>query len=377
MIRGLSLSAVLVFVFLSGCGEKIAIPVAEGLFSVTAYTEFDRFENTGTRQMTVANSALFVIDGDGMLSKRNHIFDILESRTGLADPTALGHDEAEDMIFVWEAGASRLSAWSSTDLEPLGYAELEDIGAVTHLAANTVGVAEFADGALTYVYLSDVENFVIHRIVWFEGGLAFPAGILCRDGGLSARSVHLPAGMATDAAGMMLVCDADTGRNWVNRFNPTPDVTDVTADPDDIDPRRGTAITFGAPTCEPPSVSDYTLGNAPGCTGTWEGGPSDEPAEFHSPVSIDVDGQGWIYVADRDNSRIQIFEGSGNFVLYFGDPEETPLPKNLVTIDQPGPGSDINYGAFVFFMDGLTGDVLKFISHDHFSHISTQPWPGD
>ena len=37
------------------------------------------------------------------------------------------------------------------------------------------------------------------------------------------------------------------------------------------------------------------------------------PGEFNLPHNICCDNDGWIYVADRENSRIQIFDTSGNF----------------------------------------------------------------
>jgi hypothetical protein len=37
------------------------------------------------------------------------------------------------------------------------------------------------------------------------------------------------------------------------------------------------------------------------------------PGEFNLPHNICCDNDGWIYVADRENSRIQIFDGTGNF----------------------------------------------------------------
>ena len=45
--------------------------------------------------------------------------------------------------------------------------------------------------------------------------------------------MNVPAGLATDAEDSLLVCDADTNRNWVIRFDSTPDELDVTPDPDD------------------------------------------------------------------------------------------------------------------------------------------------
>jgi hypothetical protein len=45
---------------------------------------------------------------------------------------------------------------------------------------------------------------------------------------------------------------------------------------------------------------------------SW-GEPGDKPGQFNVPHSIAVDAQGNIYVADRGNRRIQVFDGEGNF----------------------------------------------------------------
>jgi hypothetical protein len=41
------------------------------------------------------------------------------------------------------------------------------------------------------------------------------------------------------------------------------------------------------------------------------------PGQFHTPHSIAVDAKGLVYVADRSNRRIQVFDGEGNFVRQF------------------------------------------------------------
>ena len=46
------------------------------------------------------------------------------------------------------------------------------------------------------------------------------------------------------------------------------------------------------------------------------------PDEFNTPHSIAADAQGNIYVADRGNRRIQVFDHDGNF-------------KKIITIDVP------------------------------------------
>ncbi|MGA8706445.1 MAG: peptidyl-alpha-hydroxyglycine alpha-amidating lyase family protein [Steroidobacteraceae bacterium] len=45
---------------------------------------------------------------------------------------------------------------------------------------------------------------------------------------------------------------------------------------------------------------------------TWGGGGS-EPGQFNLPHNICCDEDGWVYVADRENNRVQIFDGRGQF----------------------------------------------------------------
>jgi DNA-binding beta-propeller fold protein YncE len=44
------------------------------------------------------------------------------------------------------------------------------------------------------------------------------------------------------------------------------------------------------------------------------GEPGDQPGQFNTPHSIAADAQGHIYVADRGNRRIQVFDGDGKFL---------------------------------------------------------------
>jgi hypothetical protein len=41
------------------------------------------------------------------------------------------------------------------------------------------------------------------------------------------------------------------------------------------------------------------------------------PGQFHTPHSIALDAKGLVYVADRSNRRIQVFDGEGNFQRQF------------------------------------------------------------
>jgi len=49
---------------------------------------------------------------------------------------------------------------------------------------------------------------------------------------------------------------------------------------------------------------------------SW-GEPGDQPGQFNVPHSIAADAQGNIYVADRGNRRIQVFDGDGKFLRQF------------------------------------------------------------
>jgi hypothetical protein len=46
---------------------------------------------------------------------------------------------------------------------------------------------------------------------------------------------------------------------------------------------------------------------------SW-GEPGDQPGQFNTPHSIAVDAEGHVYVADRGNRRIQVFDGEGKFL---------------------------------------------------------------
>jgi DNA-binding beta-propeller fold protein YncE len=51
---------------------------------------------------------------------------------------------------------------------------------------------------------------------------------------------------------------------------------------------------------------------------SW-GEPGDGPGQFHLPHGIAVDRQGTVYVADRENSRVQLFTPEGRFVAEWTD----------------------------------------------------------
>jgi len=56
-----------------------------------------------------------------------------------------------------------------------------------------------------------------------------------------------------------------------------------------------------------------------------------QPGEFNTPHAIDLDNKGNVYVADRENNRIQKFDGQGNFIALWQNKETDQLYS--VTLD--------------------------------------------
>jgi DNA-binding beta-propeller fold protein YncE len=64
---------------------------------------------------------------------------------------------------------------------------------------------------------------------------------------------------------------------------------------------------------------------------SW-GEPGDGPGQFHVPHGVAIDGQGTVYVADRENSRLQLFDPGGKFLAEWTD---VARPSQVV-IDDSG-----------------------------------------
>ena len=77
----------------------------------------------------------------------------------------------------------------------------------------------------------------------------------------------------------------------------------------------------------------------------------DKEGEFHTPHGIDLDAQGNVYVADRDNNRIQEFDANGKFIKQWKNPQAEQLYS--LTIDKKENA--------LFAIDYLTlpGDIIK------------------
>ena len=101
-------------------------------------------------------------------------------------------------------------------------------------------------------------------------------------------------------------------------------------------------------------------------TGEYEfewGSKGSAPGEFDLPHAIDVDAAGRVYVADRSNARVQVFDPAGKFLAQWRNPElgrpySIAVRGNRAVIvdggDQPERGLDRSGGAEV----NLDGRVL-------------------
>ncbi len=74
---------------------------------------------------------------------------------------------------------------------------------------------------------------------------------------------------------------------------------------------------------------------------SW-GSPGDKPGEFSVPHSIAVDAQGNVYVADRGNRRIQVFDGEGKYLRQITI--DVPFDANARPAIGPKPSQDAANG---------------------------------
>ena len=83
---------------------------------------------------------------------------------------------------------------------------------------------------------------------------------------------------------------------------------------------------------------------------SW-GEPGSGPGQFNLPHNISCDGDGWVYVADRENHRIQVFDGNGRFETQWHDlhrPSGMYMPPGkcpVCYVGEIGPYYEFNRGA--------------------------------
>ena len=83
---------------------------------------------------------------------------------------------------------------------------------------------------------------------------------------------------------------------------------------------------------------------------SW-GEPGSEPGQFNLPHNIACDADGWVYVADRENHRIQVFDGRGRFETQWHNlhrPSGMYMPPGkcpICYVGEIGPYYEFNRGA--------------------------------
>ena len=185
-------------------------------------------------------------------------------------------------------------------------------GAGRGVLRSPVGVAVAEDGA---VYVSDALARAVHV---FDAGLNFRASL-----GGPQLFTH-PTSLALSADGAQLaVCDTVAHTIHV------------------IDAHRGDVL--------------LTLGGAP---------QSGREGEFHSPYAVAYDEEGYLYVSDYLNFRIQVFDPAGDLELVFGQigdrPGDLNRPRGLAVDAGAGVIFEVD-GAFqVVQMFNLDGEILMW-----------------
>jgi hypothetical protein len=67
------------------------------------------------------------------------------------------------------------------------------------------------------------------------------------------------------------------------------------------------------------------------------GEPGSGPGQFNTPHTIAIDAHDNVYVGDRGNGRIQVFDNSGKFLRILNQAADVTLPKDINAIRQPPP----------------------------------------
>ncbi|MDE2516813.1 MAG: hypothetical protein KGL12_12360 [Rhodospirillales bacterium] len=80
---------------------------------------------------------------------------------------------------------------------------------------------------------------------------------------------------------------------------------------------------------------------------SW-GEPGTDPGEFNIAHNITCDGEGWVYVADRENHRIQVFDGNGRYQTQWNNLHRpcglfmTPGKCPVCFVGELGPAMSVN-----------------------------------
>jgi DNA-binding beta-propeller fold protein YncE len=175
-------------------------------------------------------------------------------------------------------------------------------------------------------------------------------------------------GIRVDQAGYVWV--TDIGRHVVYKFTPdgkleltlgTPDESG--ADEKHLNQPTDVAIAPDGHVFATDGYGNHRIvhfdpkGQFLGSWGKADARPGRQAGEFHTPHAIVIDSEGRLYVADRGNGRIQVFDRSGTFLdawtnvmvpwgLWISPKDEiwacgsTPMPHNLIEVAHGIPPKD-------------------------------------
>jgi DNA-binding beta-propeller fold protein YncE len=107
---------------------------------------------------------------------------------------------------------------------------------------------------------------------------------------------------------------------------------------------------------------------------SW-GGPGTEPGQFNIPHNITCDADGWVYVADRESHRIQVFDGNGKYETQWNNlhrPSGMYMPPGKCPICYVGEGGPVmpvnrawpNLGPRVSIIDNTGKLLARFGMYD-------------
>ncbi len=198
------------------------------------------------------------------------------------------------------------------------------------------GIAVEANGT---TYVADTNNHTIRKITFFGvvttiAGAATSPGFVNGSGG--AARFNLPRGLAVDGAGNVYV--ADTSNSAIRKITPAGVVTTLAGGTAGSADGVGAAARFISPNSVAVdknfNVFVADTGNqsirkiAPDGTVTTLAGPlanifgnvdaTGAAARFSSPRGVAVDGNGNVYVADRDNNSIRKITPAGTVTTLAG-----------------------------------------------------------
>ena len=100
---------------------------------------------------------------------------------------------------------------------------------------------------------------------------------------------------------------------------------------------------------------------------TW-GKKGSGPGELDTPHALAMDSQGRLFVADRNNNRIQIFDQEGNYVAdwkQFSRPSGVYIRNDVIYVadseSEISPGRNVGWKRGIRIGNARTGEVTAFI----------------